>query len=296
MTARLAITGSNGRLAKAMLPLLEADGTRWLRFSRQSGGGFLGYDDLDTLPKGSLDAIVHLAWSTTPARAETDPSTAWTDDFPLICRLLDSDVITPGGQFVFFSSGGTVYGDTTGNTVDEQSPLRPVSLYGASKVYAEQLVRQMCRAKGLSPVVVRLTNPYGMAKLADAPLGIIGFALDAAWHERTIEIWGDGSITKDFIHVRDVASALQTIIADHLSGDFNLSYGRSHSLNEVLSLISEANGKSITRRLSPAKPWDVGTGSVSNHKLRKIAGWKPGISLAEGLRMEWEALAQTESP
>lgn len=285
---QVALTGATGRLATALIPLLKGSPINWINVSRKPGEGLVSYEELLKRDRESLDAIVHMAWSSMPVSAEKEPSLAWNHDFPLIERLLSAELIRPGGRFIFISSAGTVYGDTHGKVVNEDHPLRPVGQYGSAKVFAEQLVLQLCRYRGFVPVILRLTNPYGLISVSQIPQGVIGFAMHAAANGNTFEAWGDGSTEKDYIHVNDVASALCAVIEDQLAGIFNLSTGLSTSLDHILSLIEKVSGKTIHTRRCPANPWDVSNGTISNRKLQLACSWKPKIQLEDGLLREWK--------
>lgn len=287
----LAITGSKGRLASAMLPLLEHGDDVWTKLSRDKGDSLTSYDELDQFPDASLDTIVHLAWSSVPSTAQNDPALSWIYDFPLIERLVNCRALKGDGQFVFFSSGGTVYGETTGTEVDETSCLRPIGQYGAAKVYAEQLVRQLCSKRGIRPVILRLTNPYGFHSGGNIPQGVIGYAMDAAMRGNIFNVWGDGTTTKDYIHINDVVAALRSVLNNGLEGVFNLSSGNSTPLVEVLALIERASGMAIRIKYCPSATWDVGMGRISNERLQLASGWQPEISLMHGLEMEWKRFA-----
>ncbi len=273
-----------------MMPFFEGAPVHLTKVSRKTGDGIVSYDELLNRDKDSLDAIVHMAWSSVPVSAEADPSLAWNHDFPLIERLFNARLIRPGGKFIFISSAGTVYGDTLGEIVTETHRLRPVSQYGAAKVYAESLVTHYAKIHGVHPVVLRVTNPYGFASKRGIPQGVIGFALAAALSEKTFEIWGDGLLTKDYLFIDDLASALLHAICDPLEGIFNIAGGTSLTLLQILELVREVTGQTLNTQHLPGNPWDAGQGTIVCDKFQETCGWIPKVNLPTGLSLQWLAM------
>ncbi|MBJ7396641.1 MAG: NAD-dependent epimerase/dehydratase family protein [Akkermansiaceae bacterium] len=287
---QVAITGATGRLATAMMPVLFDTPIHWTSVSRQAGDGLVSYDDFLKRDQESLDAIVHMAWSSVPVSAEADPSLAWNQDFPLIERLLGARLIRPGGKFVFISSAGTVYGDTHGEIITENHPLRPVGQYGAAKVYAESLVAHYANIHGVHPAVLRVTNPYGFASRSGTPQGVIGFALAAALSGKTFEIWGDGLLPKDYLFIDDLASAILRAVCDPLEGIFNIAGGTSITLLQILDLVSTVTGQTLNTKHLPGNPWDAGQGTIIWDKFKTSCGWTPKVDLVTGLSHQWQAM------
>lgn len=280
-----------------MMPCFANTPINWTTVSRKSGEGLVSYDELLKRGKESLDAIVHTAWSSVPVSAEEDPSLAWNHDFPLIERLFSAQLIRPGGKFIFISSAGTVYGNTQGEIVTENHPLRPVSQYGAAKVYAESLVMHYAKIHGVHPVVLRVTNPYGFACRRGIPQGVIGFALAAALSGKTFEIWGDGLLPKDYLYIDDLTSAILRAVCDPLEGIFNIAGGRSLTLIEILNLVREVTGQTLDTRHLHGNPWDAGQGTMVCDTFQKICGWMPKVDLGSGLSLQWLAMkAGANSP
>ena len=269
-----------------MMPFFAGTPINWTTVSRQPGEGLVSYDELLKRGKESLDAIVHMAWSSVPVSAETDPSLAWNHDFPLIERLLNAQLIRPGGKFIFISSAGTVYGDTIGENVTENHPLRPVSQYGAAKVYADSLVMHYAKIHGVHPVVLRVTNPYGFACRRGIPQGVIGFALSAASSGKSFDIWGDGLLPKDYLYINDLASAVLHAVRDPLEGIFNIANGTSLTLLQILDLVSEVTGQTLNTQHLPGNPWDAGQGTFICEKFRTSCGWIPQVDLPTGLSLQ----------
>jgi UDP-glucose 4-epimerase len=282
----LLVTGARGRLATSLVPEFRALGHRVTTVSRD--GGDLTYPGLlrDGLPAG-VDAILHLAWSTVPATAEADPGRATTEDLPLLRSLLaaaeQAGARGAAPHFIFFSTGGAVYGDNDAGPAREEDACRPIGAYGRAKLAAEAEV--LARQPRLPCAVLRISNPYGFRWRGPQPQGIIPRAFASAWSGTPLPLWGDGSARKDFLHRADFVRALDAVIRLGLAGVYNVAAGESHSVTEVLAAVERETGRPIRREPGPAQPWDVHTSRLDITRLRAATGWRPRIGLAEGIHL-----------
>ncbi|HVU16334.1 MAG TPA: NAD-dependent epimerase/dehydratase family protein [Candidatus Didemnitutus sp.] len=286
----LFVTGGRGRLATLIARHYEASAHKVSLFSRQAGGGIR---DLRELPdRNSLQqagAILHLAWSTLPASAEANPESPHVFDLPFLRRLLESIVACPverRPRLIFFSSGGTVYGNAREHPSRESDPTHPLGRYGLAKVAAEETILRAAEQHGIPFTILRISNPYGYPVSTARPQGIIPHAIRCAVHGQPLALWGDGSARKDYLYCEDFLSALTAVLERPLTGIFNVSAGRSHSVLEVLAEVEAQVGRKILLARAPASPWDVQDSRLDNAKLIAATGWRPKIDLAEGIRRE----------
>jgi len=292
----LLVTGARGRLASSLVPELRARGHRVTPVSRTGGEGCLTYPEIARagLPVG-VDGILHLAWSTVPATAEADPGRAAAEDLPLLRSLLaaaeKSDAGGTAPHFIFFSTGGAVYGDNEAHPAREDDVCRPIGAYGRAKLAAEAEV--LARQTRLPCAVLRISNPYGFRWRSTQPQGIIPRAFASAWSGTPLPLWGDGSARKDFLHHDDFIRALDAIIGRGLAGIYNIAAGESHTVNEVLAAVERETGRPIHRQPGPAQPWDVHTSRLDISKLSAAIDWTPRIGLEQGLRLTNLQLGQS---
>lgn len=291
-TLPVLITGARGRLARLVAKGLTGQGEQRL-FSREPGAGIEALEDLfrpGGLATGGV--LLHLAWSSLPATAEQRPEWHAEQDLGLLRRLLDAVEAVPAGarpHFVFFSTGGAVYGNAPGRPSREDDVCRPVGHYGRTKLAAEGDIRTWSARTGASHTILRIANPYGFAVPQERPQGIIPHAIRAAVAGTPLTLWGDGTARKDFIHCRDFLEALERVIEHRPQGTFNLGTGESHTLLEVIDEVERQTGRTIARSHVAATPWDVHDSRLSNAKLRAATGWAPKVSLAEGIRLSLAA-------
>lgn len=292
---RILLTGGRGCLAGVLARHFTTGGAAVKTFSRTGDANHRALDQL--LAPGMLeqaDTLLHLAWSTVPFNAEQQPDGGREQDLELLAKILGRIAAGPARErlhFIFFSSGGTVYGNArAGQPSRESDPCHPIGRHGQAKLAAEKLVEELGRRHGLTWTILRISNPYGFAVPASRPQGIIPVALKCARAGTPLTLWGDGTARKDFLHHTDFSAALEKIIRLRPTGIFNLSSGRSHTLRELLALIEQATGRRIPTQHVPAHPWDVHDSLLDNTKLRTAIGWQPAVSLADGIRRAAEEL------
>lgn len=287
---RILLTGGRGSLAGVLGGHLEAGGAAVTRLSRTAGPGYRSLEELfttDLLP--TADTVLHLAWSTVPFSAEQKPGIEQEQDLPLLARLLDRIAALPTARrphLVFFSSGGTVYGNARDNRPHAESdPCAPIGRHGQAKLAAERLLADHSATAQLPWTILRVSNPYGFPVPDGRPQGIIPAAIRAGREGRPMTIWGDGSARKDFLHHSDFSRAVAEVIARRPAGIYNVCSGRSHTIKEVLELVSTASGRPSAITQAPAPyAWDVHDSLLDNRKLRAATGWQALMPLAEGIR------------
>ncbi len=286
--SRLIVTGGRGRLASLIAEHFRAPASQVTLYSREGGAGFLPLAGL-TAP-GALDeatALLHLAWSTLPATSQQQPGTEEQHDLPLLKLLLEAIASSPKSKrlhLVFFSSGGAVYGNAPGRANLEADPCLPIGSYGRAKRMAEELITTYAGYHGLACTILRISNPYGYPVPKNRAQGLIPHALRCAVEHQPLTLWGDGSARKDFLHYTDFLAALELVVARRLTGTYNLSAGESHSVREVISLVEKHTGRRVPLNPQPGLDWDVQDSRLDNARLIAATGWKPLISLDEGIR------------
>jgi UDP-glucose 4-epimerase len=231
--------------------------------------------------------LLHLAWSTLPATSEQGRGTEWRNDLPWLEKLLEALAANPAEHrphFIFFSSGGAVYGNAPGRPNTEADPCQPIGWYGRAKLAAEEMIERQAARHGLATTILRISNPYGYPVPANRAQGIIPHAIRCARENQPLTLWGDGHARKDFLHYTDFLAALEHVIARRLTGTFNLGAGESHSVLEIIALVEKHTGKTITLHHTPGPAWDVVDSRLSPARLAAATGWRPTTSLDEGVR------------
>lgn len=283
---KLSVTGGRGRLAALIKNHFRAQSYEVSLYSRSSGLGFRLLDELnEPVVISTAGTILHLAWSTLPATSEQLQGSELHHDIPFLERMLASLVASPVSNrlhFIFFSSGGTVYGNAGTRPSREEDPCRPIGFYGRAKVEAEKLVSKAASA-GLPCTILRISNPYGYAVPSGRPQGIVSHAFRCAMENLPLTIWGDGTAQKDFLHYSDFLTALERVVTQRLCGVYNLCAGESHTINSVLDMVDAQLKRPVMRQYTPSPSWDVHDCRLDNTRLSTAAGWQPQVSLGDGI-------------
>lgn len=247
-----------------------------------------------------VDLVLHLVSTTLPKNSNDDPIYDVQSNVVATLQMLNAMVARNVRKIVFISSGGTVYGKPMYLPIDEKHPTDPLVSYGITKLAIEKYLQMYRHLHDINAITLRVANPYGVRQRIETAQGAVGVFLHHAIRGIPIDIWGDGSVTRDYIHVSDVAEAF--IRAVEYSGGkscFNVSSGAGTSLNELIGMLEDVLGKPIERRYLPGRSFDVPVSVLSNDLARGELEWAPLISMREGIARtaEWmkRALAKSDT-
>lgn len=237
-----------------------------------------------------MDVVHHCAWSTIPESANLDPRSDMEINLGMTLGLLDALKRRGGGRLVFCSSGGTVYGHLRHTPVAEDHPLDPITAYGVSKMAAEKYLQLYRTLHGIDTRVARIANPYGAGQNPLKPQGVLGTIVHRALAQQTIEIWGDGTQIRDFIHIADVVDGLVSLadadvsaLPPSLMPVFNFGSGIGYSLNEIIEQVASCDLPAMDIRCLPGRAFDVKASVLDIGQAARWLAWRPRISLQRGI-------------
>lgn len=231
-----------------------------------------------------MDAVIHLVSSTLPKSSNDDPIYDVQSNLVATLQMLNAMVQKKISRIVFISSGGTVYGTPSYLPIDEKHPTEPNVSYGITKLAIEKYLLMYQRLHGMRATILRVTNPFGERQRVETAQGAVGVFLHRALHNQPIDIWGDGSVTRDYIYIRDVAEAFASALRyEGPHSVFNISSGVGTNLNQLIRVIESAIGREVERRYLPGRSFDVPTSVLCNELARRELGWWPRTSLEEGI-------------
>lgn len=240
----------------------------------------------------SCATVAHLASETTPGASSRNPLREAGNLLPTL-TLLESLQKFPDKHLIYFSSGGTLYGNPAQLPVDEQAPLSPLSFHGAGKA-AQEMLLQAFRAQGHAVTILRPANAYGPGQPLKAGFGLVRTVLEKISCRQPVEVWGDGEAVRDFVYVDDVAAACALFVdRPDDSGTYNVGSGEGCSINALIRLAGQVAGKVPEVIYRAARRSDVAKVVLDISRLR-AAGWAPRTRLAEGLSRTWKWLQQQE--
>jgi UDP-glucose 4-epimerase len=231
------------------------------------------------------EVCFHLVSTTLPKSSNADPIFDVESNILGTIRLLSHGVRLGLRKIIFVSSGGTVYGVPAQVPIPETHRTEPVCSYGITKLGIEKYLGLFNYLHGLEYTILRIANPYGERQRTHASQGAVAVFLGKVLRGEPVEIWGDGSVVRDYIHIADVVDALM-ISLEQSAGEhvFNIGAGQGHNLNEVLTAIERATGRVANRIYLAGRPFDVPVSVLCIARAKELLGWSPNVDFEQGLK------------
>lgn len=202
-----------------------------------------------------------------------------------------------GGVPLVYASSAAVYGNPAELPLRETAPLRPISGYGTDKLGNELHASAMAEALGLAAVGLRFFNVYGPRQSPDSAYsGVISIFMDRWRSRRSLTVFGDGSQTRDFVFVRDVAQALAAAMAraqGGVGGVFNVCSGRSTSILDLVAALSQVVGGPLDFEFAPPRAGEISASLGAPEAAARELGFRARTDFVAGLA---ETLAWAQLP
>lgn len=232
----------------------------------------------------NVDYVLHLICSTLPAVSNENCIYDIESNVLPSLKLLDVLRKNTCTRLVFLSSGGTIYGNVEKLPIDEEAMTNPICSYGIGKLVIEKYLHLYHQLYGLDYRTARLSNAYGERQNRTSKQGLVATILDKALHDQTLHIWGDGSVVRDYIYVKDAVRCIQKILMYKGSERiFNVSSNRGYSVNEMIEEVRKVTGKKVTVTYGKERKFDVQDNVLSNSLAKRELGWEPKVDLNEGI-------------
>ena len=240
----------------------------------------------------NIDVVVHLVSTLIPGSTYEDYKKEYKNViFPSI-ELMEL-CAQKGVRFVYFSSGGTVYGNR--NDVlpfTETDSMNPISYYGWSKQMMENSIQFMHRTVGLDYLVVRPSNPYGHGQNLYGKQGLVAVAMGKLLRNEEIEVWGDGSAVRDYIYVDDLARIFVKLIEEDVHNTtLNIGSGRGYSVNDVLAFLKIVTGRELKIVYQNPRPVDVSSMVLDTSRLKGLISYEV-TPFMDGIKKYYEEVKE----
>lgn len=188
-------------------------------------------------------------------------------------------------KFVYFSSGGTVYGErkTTVPFV-ESDPKEPISYYGLSKTTIEESILFESRTSGLQYLILRPSNPYGKGQYLYGRQGLIAVSLGRIFSGQPITVWGDGSSIRDYIYIDDLRVIFCRLLDSGITNEtLNIGSGQGSSVNDIIKILQETAEENVTVDYVSSRSSDVSNMILDISRLRNVIHDLHITSIREGI-------------
>ena len=254
---------------------------------------------------GAFDVICHLAAQIDVRKSVDDPAYDVAVNVGGSLNLLEA--VRQSGKistrFIFSSTGGALYGDVGTLPTPESFPKDPQSPYGNAKLSVELYLGYYARVHGLDTVALRYGNVYGPRQDSHGEAGVVAIFCERVIEGRKLTVFGDGSQTRDYVYVEDVANANYLAATKPLplpgpldSRSFNIGTGVETSVSELAAMLGEVSRIPTPTEHAPPRPGEVKRSCLLPDKAETILGWRPSTGLREGVKetFEWFRSAQVQ--
>jgi UDP-glucose 4-epimerase len=235
------------------------------------------------LEKEKITAINHHAAQISVSASVSNPLFDANSNIIGTLQLLQNAVSLKIEKFIFASTGGAMYGEQKTFPASEEQPCEPLSPYAISKLSAETYINYYGTQYGLNTTVLRYSNVYGPHQNPHGEAGVVAIFCERLLKDQQPIINGDGEQTRDFVYVQDIVQANTIALNPQCSGLFNVGTGKETSVNFLTRCLIKASAIATSIEHGPAKKGEQKRSSIDSGKLLKGFGWKPIVSVEEGL-------------
>jgi nucleoside-diphosphate-sugar epimerase len=234
---------------------------------------------------GDSEAVFHLAAITSVSYSVMHRDVTRDVNVNGTLNLLETSLNSSVEYFVLVSSCA-VYGEAEHLPISEEEPTKPLSPYAESKLEAERQCREFYAKHGLKTTILRPFNVYGPRMRNDQYGGVIAKFIERLQSNKPPIIYGDGTQTRDFIHVQDIVSAMKMVIGNEKAAGqtFNVATGAPTTISQLVQLLTKLVGdKKIKPQYRPARQGDLKHSYANIQKATDNLGFEPKITLKQGL-------------
>jgi UDP-glucose 4-epimerase len=234
-----------------------------------------------------LDGVVHLAAATSVLRSIEDPAGVYRLNVDATAGLLEL-CRERGVPRMVFASTNAVTGDVGGTPINERMPLRPLTPYGATKAAAEMLLSAYSGVYGMRTCALRFANVYGPGmRRKDS---FVPRLMRAAASAEGVQVYGDGTQLRDYVHVDDVVQAVLLAWRTGRTGPLVVGSGRSTSVNDLIETARAVTGAPIPAEHVEAKAGEMPAVVLDISEARSL-GYEPRHDLRSGMATVWPDFA-----
>lgn len=239
-----------------------------------------------------INIVVHLVSTLVPGSTYEDFKREFENVVFPTSRLMEL-CAEKGIKFIFFSSGGTVYGNSKrGEKFKETDTLSPISYYGLTKQIIESNILFENRRGKLNYLIIRPSNPFGQGQALHGNQGFIAVAIGKILGDKPIEVWGDGSSVRDFLYINDLADAFYKLVETNVNNEIvNIGSGYGYSVNDIIDRLHRCIDIPFNVVYKDSRSVDVNSMVLDISKLKSLIEVKH-THLEDGIKMFFEYVKQ----
>lgn len=297
---KILVLGGNGFLGKNLCEYLADQGEDVYSFDmslpknqdqriQYISGDFFDDYTLEHIVQG-MDVIFHAICTLNPGNSNEKCILGYERDFVQTAKLC-SYVKDTECRMIFFSSGGTVYGNQRVQPITEDAVPVPINHYGNLKLCIENTIRTFNFQMKKNMLIARISNPYGPGQDYHKGVGFIDAAIKRTIQGETIEIWGDGENVRDYIYITDLCKMLYSLIDYHGGFEvFNLSSNTGVSQNDIIASLKKITN-AVKVSYLPGRSVDAKKIILDNSRIKTIFSDEM-MSIEEGIENYYHYIKQ----
>jgi UDP-glucose 4-epimerase len=235
------------------------------------------------------DVLIHLAAQMDVRKSVAEPAFDAEVNIGGFLNLMEAGREKGLKRVIFASTGGAIYGEQESFPCDEQHRCGPLSPYGVSKLATEAYLLFYKMQYGIDYVALRYSNVYGPRQDPHGEAGVVAIFCGHLLAQRPCTIYGDGEQTRDYVYVGDVVRANLAALNTPASGAFNVGTGLETSVNQLYRSLARIAGTSEPPSYATMRPGEQRRSVISPVRAAAELGWRPEITLAEGLQRTFES-------
>lgn len=188
-------------------------------------------------------------------------------------------------KFVYFSSGGTIYGNNKNGSHNETDKKEPISYYGLSKNIIEEMIEFESKRNDLKYLILRPSNPYGYGQNIYGKQGLIAVSIGKILKKEALTVWGDGNSVRDYIYIDDLTDAVYQLVNYNIINEsLNIGSGVGYSVNKIIKILDETIAADINVDYVPSRGVDVDSLILDTSKLKMLIDFNP-IDIKSGIKL-----------
>ncbi len=296
---RILVTGGNGFIGKYLVKSLLENGNvvtifdNFFNSSKNSSsivdigvkiieGDITELQDITNAIK-KQDIVVHLAAKISVEESIKNPSETFqvnvngTKNILIACKKHHV-------KKLIAASSAAVYGEgMPGLKLTEESKMEPISPYGQSKVKMEQEIKEFVSEHKINYIILRFFNIYGIGQTSEYS-GVITKFMERIIQNKSLEVFGDGLQTRDFVAIQDVIYSIHNAISSDKNGTYNIASGNAVTIKKLAELMISLSRKKLEIQYSPAKNGDIRYSQADISSAKDNLRYYPKVQLKEGIK------------
>lgn len=242
-----------------------------------------------------IDIAINLASALLPGSNVDDLCREIDNNLSSTIKLIDIAISFNVRKFIFISSGGAIYGKNDAKNCSEIDETKPISYYGWTKQILEEYLKLQSRIGNFEYIIFRPSNPYGMHQNLNGAQGLVSVVFGKILSGESLNIWGDGSVVRDYIYINDFTAAVTAALNNGKWNEtYNVGSGLGASVNDIINIAKEITGKDLLIHYSQGRSVDSNYAVLDVRKLKSHIEFYP-MALREGMSSYWKLISADKS-